>query len=75
MIRPGCHNKPGPTAETTHIAQDGWRTYEERGAIVRVPVYAGIKHVMSTTCQYDVKDSDPGCAGCFQVQSGSINKP
>ncbi len=67
MTRPGCHNKPRPTPETTHIAQDGWREYTERGIPVRVPVLVEVKHRMSTECMYDVRTTNPGCAGCHQA--------
>jgi hypothetical protein len=63
-----CHNKPRPTAATTHDAQSGWRQYEERDAIVRVPVYELVPHRMSTACQYDKSQTDKACAGCQHIQ-------
>jgi hypothetical protein len=75
MIRPGCWNVARPDASTTHTTQDGWVEYEERGSVVRIPVWTKIPRRMTTTCQYDLKETDPGCAGCFQVDGGSINKP
>lgn len=60
----GCHNRPRPTAETSYVAQAGWREYEERGEPVRVPVLVRIKHAMSTSCQYDKSATDSACGGC-----------
>lgn len=61
---PGCWNKPRPTTSTTYTAQAGWREYEERGEVIRVPVLVLIPHRMSTTCQYDKSATDAGCSGC-----------
>lgn len=60
----GCHNKPRPTAATSHVAQSGWCHYIERGAPVRMPILTVIPHVMSTDCKYDKAGTDAGCAGC-----------
>lgn len=56
----GCHNKPRPTAATTHQAQDGWLSFEGS----RLPNLVPVPFRMSTTCQYDKSATDPGCAGC-----------
>lgn len=73
----GCHNRPRPvkpttfTAGTVHSAQTGWREYEERGHIVRVPVYQLVPHRMSTECQYDKGTTDPRCAGCKHIKAAT----
>jgi len=62
--RYGCHNKPRPTPETTHTAQSGWIEYEERNAVVRVPVWIKIPHRFDDGCKYDKSDTDRSCEGC-----------
>lgn len=61
----GCHNKPRPTPETTLTAQSGWIEYEERNAVVRVPVWAKIPHRFMEGCKYDKATSDRACEGCM----------
>ncbi len=68
MIRPGCHNKPRPTADKEFTVQDGYTEYEERGYPVRIPKYIRIKYRNSTECQYDMRATDAKCGGC--VSSG-----
>ena len=57
-----CHNKPRPTADSSYIAQSGWKVWQKK----RVPVQVVIKSAFGTLeCQY-TKDhaGDTECAGC-----------
>jgi len=63
----GCHNKP--RAPSDYTVQDGWREYEERGAVVRVAVYKRIQFATQhPDCQHgkQVQD-DPKCACCMHA--------
>lgn len=68
MIRPtniyGCNGRARPTAETSHVAQVGWRQYDENKVPVRVPVYGRVQHSFTTECQYDHSKTDAKCCGC-----------
>jgi len=59
-----CNGRPRPTEATTHVAQSGWRQYEEGGKPVKVPVFETIPHRLSTDCRYDASQNDPKCQGC-----------
>ena len=65
----GCHNQPRPVAGApTHMAQNGWVNGRLQANPTRGPKYVAIRHVMSTTCQYDKRTGDPRCNGCHQIQ-------
>jgi len=62
----GCNGKPRPTPETFYWAQDGYL----RVAAGRVRRDVAIKHVMSTSCQYNKTMTDPKCSGCEHANGG-----
>jgi hypothetical protein len=67
----GCHSRPRPTPETSYVTQTGWsETVTSALVPVRFPVYAEIKHSMSTDCRYDKKATDRQCAGCPHISDG-----
>ena len=67
----GCHSRPRPTLATSYVTQAGWReTVIGADGPVRFPVYAEVKHVMSTDCRYDAAATDRQCAGCPHISDG-----
>lgn len=61
----GCHNRPRPTAETSYVAQAGFKIVRDGfDAPWRVPALVTIKHTLSTNCRYDLSAADQRCAGC-----------
>lgn len=73
--RNGCHSKPRPVAgAVTHLAQDGYfppmpDAPAPGRARAQVARFVEIKHVMSTDCRYDKRESDPACKGCPWVST------
>ncbi len=73
-LRPGCWNKPRPTAETMHMAQDGWfESHHNPDDTInmgwkypqqRIARLVPVPFSMSTTCKYDKSATDAGCSGC-----------
>lgn len=67
----GCHSKPRPTSDTGYVTQTGWsEAVQGMTGPVRFPVYAEVKHVMSTDCRYDQQATDRQCAGCPHISDG-----
>jgi hypothetical protein len=68
MIRPtniyGCNGRERPTPDTKHVAQFGWRQFDEGGKPVLKPVYQNVFHNLTTECQYSASENDPKCRGC-----------
>lgn len=62
--RYGCNNIPRPGPDSSYTAQAGWREYEERGEIVRVPVWKKTFYAFTIECKYDKTATDKACAGC-----------
>ncbi len=67
--RYGCHNRPRPTPESSYQGQAGWRDAidHDSASPTRLPIMVDIKHMMTTTCQYDKRTTDQACAGCQHI--------
>lgn len=59
----GCHNKPRPTKDASHLVQDGW--FVDESGMTRKPRMKRISTAFNFDCQHDQSAVDRGCDGCM----------